>query len=311
MLFGLKKATVSRYNAILGRLRAMATDSGSPWPPTHDQMVMLMATLMEQQTRTSARPQSILRTISAAVGHLYAGPGQLNPANSPQLALLRRGINRQRTTRMTQTGGVVEAHMLVPLFRGPWANNDSITLRELRAKLTALLCFVAMYRPSDAVLPRLKHVRLAPDDSAMRICLLGYKTDLDANGVEHVIHASSDPALCPVRAARAFIKRTAHLRRNGADSFLLLRLDKPSEPLVSSTVSNILRFVIQEAGYDPKLWTPRTFRRGGATAAIAANQNPDQVMKLGRWKTPEVFYGHYVRGAVPPEYTDAVLGVAN
>lgn len=308
MVAGLKPKTILRYNAVLARLKTMALRDGIPWPPSYERMVGLMADLMEQQTRQSVRPQSTLRTISAAVGHLYSGPGQLNPAESPHLVLLRRGITRQRTKRMAQAGGVVEAHMLVPLLRGPWADNDSVPLKQLRAKLIALLCFVAMYRPSDAVIPQLKHVRFGADGSSMRICLLGYKTDIEANGDEHVIYSCSVPELCPVRAAQCFIKRTRQLRADRENSYLLLQLNAPYGPLTSATVSQILKYVIEQAGYDSSIYTPRTFRRGGATAGVAAGINPDQVMKLGRWKTPEVFYNHYVRGSVPPTYTNTVLG---
>jgi len=40
--------------------------------------------------------------------------------------------------------------------------------------------------------------------------------------------------------------------------------------------------------------TARSFRKTGASTAINKGVDADLVMKLGRWKSPDVFFKHYV-----------------
>ena len=52
--------------------------------------------------------------------------------------------------------------------------------------------------------------------------------------------------------------------------------------------------------------TARSFRKTGASTAINKGAEPDLVMKLGRWKSVDVFYKHYVDWA-QADLTDAIL----
>ena len=52
--------------------------------------------------------------------------------------------------------------------------------------------------------------------------------------------------------------------------------------------------------------TARSFRKTGASTAINKGMDPDLIMKLGRWKSVDVFYKHYVDWE-KASLTDAIL----
>ena len=54
-------------------------------------------------------------------------------------------------------------------------------------------------------------------------------------------------------------------------------------------------------------FTAKSFRRTEATIAMSQGILPETVMKLGRWKTKEVFLNHCVYGQVPSGFTTSLL----
>ena len=64
---------------------------------------------------------------------------------------------------------------------------------------------------------------------------------------------------------------------------------------------------IRTAGLENKGYSAKSFRPTGATAAIDSGENPDIVMKTGRWKTASVFRDRYVHSQPPIDHTHSVL----
>ena len=60
---------------------------------------------------------------------------------------------------------------------------------------------------------------------------------------------------------------------------------------------------IHLAGLGGKGFSAKSFHPTGATAAVNMDVEPDKVRRLGRWKTQEVFYYHYVQNKMPSNYT--------
>jgi hypothetical protein len=63
---------------------------------------------------------------------------------------------------------------------------------------------------------------------------------------------------------------------------------------------------ISLAGLGGKGCTAKCCRPTAANAAIQAGYNPETTMYIGRWKTKEVFFNHYVYPLAPRCYTDGV-----
>ena len=127
----------------------------------------------------------------------------------------------------------------------------------------------------------------------MDICLLGFKTDGQAKGETFRIWKSTVRKLCPVLALHYYIEQYVEEDR--------------IFPISAQCISKILKSVIEEAGLDSSVITACSFRSGGATSGIKNGVNPDQLIKIGRWKTPGVFYNRYVAARPDKDTTDRML----
>jgi integrase len=74
----------------------------------------------------------------------------------------------------------------------------------------------------------------------------------------------------------------------------------------SSAVANVLEQAIQLSGLDGLGFTAKSFRPTGATHAIDSNLDPNIVQHVGRWKSRDVFYQHYVHYKPPVCYVDFI-----
>ena len=91
----------------------------------------------------------------------------------------------------------------------------------------------------------------------------------------------------------------------GAPVFITLQ--PPFRALRTSTIANIMEEAIRTAGLENKGYSAKSFRPTGETAAIDSGQNPDIVMKTGRWKTASVFRDHYVDLQPPIDHSHNVF----
>ena len=64
---------------------------------------------------------------------------------------------------------------------------------------------------------------------------------------------------------------------------------------------------ISLVGLGDQGFTPKCFRPTAANAAIKMGCDPETAMHIGRWKTKEVFYDHYVHPMAPSNYTSGVF----
>jgi len=46
--------------------------------------------------------------------------------------------------------------------------------------------------------------------------------------------------------------------------------------------------LLSKAGYKPESFSGHSFRRGGAQTAFDSGLPPDEIQRIGRWKSPEV-----------------------
>jgi len=85
-------------------------------------------------------------------------------------------------------------------------------------------------------------------------------------------------------------------------------LSPPHKAISADTVGNILEEAIAVANLKDNGFTAKSFRPTGAFTAVSQGTLPETVMKIGSWKTKEVFMNHYVYGKVPDSFTDKMLG---
>lgn len=138
----------------------------------------------------------------------------------------------------------------------------------------------------------------------MTITFFGIKNDTSRTGFEVRVPSSKDHKTDPVSALKVYLDRTKHMTSPSGPVFL--SLNSPFTAISADTVSKILSNAICLAGLGDKGYTAKCFRPTAANAAIQAGVDPDTAMYIGRWKTKEVFFNHYVYPLAPAGYTDNV-----
>jgi integrase len=157
-----------------------------------------------------------------------------------------------------------------------------------------------MLWPSDASKLKLENINILPSGSLEITQLASRQTRRSED--HHVFFTRLQ--------SHSFVLWSLYMRiynPKNRSKFLFFNSKQPTKGLQPSTISGLIKKVAGEAGVDVTIFTARTFRSGGASAAINAQINPSVVIQLGRWRDPSTFYNHYVATQVPNDYTDRVL----
>ena len=97
--------------------------------------------------------------------------------------------------------------------------------------------------------------------------------------------------LGPIEALRQYLEKTQQTRQTIGSKMVFLATSQEKQ-LGDQRISKLLTQCLIDAGIEDA--TARSFRKTGASAAINSGMEPDMVMKLGRWKSANVFFNHYV-----------------
>ena len=267
---------------------------------------------------SSRKPRAALRNIEAALGNMYKGLGQCNLMESTDIKLLLTGLVKTGTTEPMKRTSAMPVEPFVQLF-SDWPPNEKLDIKRLRLKAITLLALTLFLRPSD-IAP--KAVSLDPitqreirsvfarnrveftTDGAANITLFGIKNDLHRQGFKVKLPSHTNVKIDPVRTLKHYLDRTDNVV--GEDNAVFLTLHAPFRAIQADTVGHILEEAIRLCGL-PREFTAKYFRPTGATKAIEEGQDPEIVRKLGRWKSSQVFYDHYVHSKTPAGLVMSVL----
>lgn len=133
----------------------------------------------------------------------------------------------------------------------------------------------------------------------------GIKNDTSRSGFEIRVPPADNAKIDPVSTLKCYIELTGHF--TSANGPVFLSLTKPHEGIKADTVSKILLEAINCVGLGGMGYKAKCFRPTAANAAIRTGCNPDMAMYVGRWKTKDVFYNHYVHSFPEKSYTDGIL----
>ena len=232
-----------------------------------------------------------------------------------------KALIKSQTAEPRCRSSVMPVSAFQRLFRS-WPPNKQLPTAQLRLKTLTLMALAFMLRPSD-VAP--KAIRFEPssntkhkitfstehvqflDNGSIQVTFFGIKNDTDRSGSVATLPPAPDATVDPITALRCYIDRTAHERASSPDSAVFLPLNPPYQALGAGSISTILEDAIKLAGLHGQGFSAKSFRSTGATMAIENHQAPEIVMKIGRWKTSSVFYGHYVHSKTPQDFTGAIL----
>ena len=308
---------MSGYNRVIKELVGFCSDKGYEYPPDRTESGVF-ADFMCQVADRSTRPLSLLKTTMAAISCLYEALGEPSPMEDGLLHRLASALVKSGTSVPAKHTSVMPAKAFTDLFVS-WEDDAKLPLKALGLKVITLMALAFMARPSDLapvaeqfdpssnkssayVLSR-DQIQFHNDNS-MTVTFFGTKNDTSRTGFEVRIPASSEPKVNVVGSLKCYLQRTETLV--GEDNAVFLALNAPYKALRAEGVKKVLAEAISLAGLDGQGFTPRCFRPTGANAAIEAGCTPEAAMQIGRWKTKEVFFNHYVYPKAPQNFTKGV-----
>jgi integrase len=144
-------------------------------------------------------------------------------------------------------------------------------------------------------------------DGSLDVTFFGIKNDLQRKGFVVFLPPVANKSVSVFDCLQVYIARTAVQRMTLSDSPLFISLIRPYAPVSASTIGDQMNRAIHLAGLGGQGFTAKSFRPTAATAAISTGCDPDIARKVGRWKSAEVFYDHYVHVKPPATFLDKIF----
>ena len=311
-------STLRSYNSYVEKYVLFCKTNNQDFTEEHN--ISALADFLCQIADSSTRPESCIKSTLAAVSFYFEGLGKPSPAYNSDIKRLTTALIKSGTVKPMSRQKPMPISAFYQLFH-LLGDNEKLSMKSLRLKTVTLLALVLMTRPSDLA-PKAKlfdpqsmtskSVVLSVDDihfndqGSVTITFWGIKNDTQRQGFEVSIPPSSDIVMDPVSCLRTYIAKTEQYRKS-PDNPLLISLKAPYKAISADTVGSILEESIKMAGLGDQGFTAKSFRPTGATIAVSQGILPETVMKIGRWKTKEVFLNHYVYGQVPSGFTTNLL----
>ena len=263
------------------------------------------------------RPGPVLNTFLSALKQVFLASDLPDISETYEIKRLVTAITKSQTVKPMLRSSVLPVDRILATVK-QWGSNDHMPLKFLRMKAIALLSLALMLRPSD-VAPNAtffdkdsleeKKMIFSEDmlefhSDGVNVTLFGTKNDLTRKGFVVSLPCHSDTLVDPVATLKAYLLRTTHLKKNSA---VFISLKAPYGPLSSSAIAKDLQECIDLSGLKGCGFSAKSFRPTGATVAIERGEDPKMVQTMGRWKSTEVFYNHYVHCKTSSDFTDKIL----
>lgn len=225
---------------------------------------------------TKLNPRTLARRLTALKNwHTYQGFP--DPTNHPAVTKTMSGIMRTHGKPKEKAPPLLPEQLSkIVLFL-----EQEQSLRGYRDSALLQLAFFGAFRGSEVIAIRYEHLQW--QDQGLDILIPHSKTDQNHEGRYCAIPYGNE-LLCPLRALKQWLKQSGIV---GGPLFRRVhRNDRIEEtPLVSLSVSNILRKRAQDAGLEKaEYFSGHSLRRGLATAASRDGASLSAIMRQGRWK---------------------------
>ena len=159
---------------------------------------------------------------------------------------------------------------------------------------------------------QLEHVSMSLDDvqfhedGSITVTFWGIKNDTNRQGFSVTVPKNANQVMDISEVLQLYINKTETCRSVVPGKPLFISLNNPYKGIAADTVGNILETSIHQAGLEG--YTAKSFRPTAATRAVEIGVLPETAMQIGRWKTKEVFFNHYVYSRVQKDYNDKFFG---
>lgn len=233
------------------------------------------------------RKVSTVRRALAAISQAHKAKGVPSPRSSARVATTMRGI-----ARTLGVAPVEKAPVLVPALRSMTAILPA-GLLGLRDRALLVLGFAGGFRRSELV--GLDVADLEFRDEGLDVTLRRSKTDQEGKGRKVAIVYGSNPATCPVRAVRVWLKEAKietgpvfrHVHPKGR-----VAIDR----LAACTVARIVKRYAVRIGLEKEKYAGHSLRAGLVTSAAKAGKSERAIMDLTGHRS-SVTVRRYIRDA--------------
>ena len=120
-------------------------------------------------------------------------------------------------------------------------------------------------------------------------------------GLTQLVGPEEERKLCPVRALKAYLRRTKEVRQEQVGN-LFLSPSNPVRPASKNALAYFLKSTIKEAHQEASEETMRLckvtsheMRAVGTSLAFEHNLAIESVLEAAQWRSNSVFTGHYLR----------------
>ena len=164
--FSLAQSTLRTYNGYINKYISFCQSISKDF--SDNSSTSVMAEFLCYMADHSDRPESMIKTCSAAVNYLFDALGKNSPVRNLDVQRLISGIIKSGTVLPMKHSQPMPIGPFIKLFH-LWGTNEDIPLKNLRMKTVTLIALTCMTRPSDLA-P--KGIHLYPKDLSIHNIIL-------------------------------------------------------------------------------------------------------------------------------------------
>ncbi|KAM4691976.1 integrase/recombinase xerD homolog [Rhinophrynus dorsalis] len=231
------------------------------------------------------------RTINTYRSAISAGHMPVDGApvgQCPVVCRLLRGIRFSRPPQ-SRYRSLWDVNLVLD-FLEAWPSNEDLSLKQLSAKLTMLLCLISFRRVADVHALDLHRRSFVPEGVRFVICR---RTKTNSRSVLYPAFPLR-PQLCVVRCLQEYELRTVNLRCSNWPQ-LLISIRKPHFPVSTASLARWVRWVMRLAGIDVTLFGAHSSRGAMASGAFQAGGRLEDILRAADWSRESTFREFYFK----------------
>ncbi|KAM4748674.1 LOW QUALITY PROTEIN: uncharacterized protein WCC33_006046 [Rhinophrynus dorsalis] len=173
-------------------------------------------------------------------------------------------------------------------FLESWPSNNQLSLKQLSAKLTMLLCLISFKRVSDVRALDFQSRSFTPEGVQFRV---SRRTKTAIRVVSYPAFPFQ-PQLCVVNCLKEYELRTNNLRSPSL-SQLLISFRSPHLPVSAATLARWIRWIMQLAGVNVALFGAHSTRGAMASKAVQTGGRLEDILRAADWSRESTFRDFY------------------
>ena len=272
---------------------------------------------------------SSVKTHLAAISACHVGIDNQTMWKHPLVKQFMKGVRREHRVNRSLVPSWDLSLVLKALTTEPFEPLQAVNLKCLTLKVALLVALTTAKRVSDLHALSTSPECMRFDDRSTKVTIKANPAFIPKNALSvcvpvdlqafHPPPFTSDEdrrlnCLCPVRALRIYVDRTAPFRI-GNQLFVSWGTKTKGKPVTTVTISNWIVEAIRQAYTSQGVEPPQALRahstRGMAASwALYKGVSIQEVCTAASWSTPSTFATYYNLDVAAPSLAHAVLGAA-